>query len=254
MENVSKALIISSTILLGIMILGFMIYMFKDASRINQRYDIRESEKVIQAFNARFLSYETVNDFIVDPGTGNLYRTEPNKRYAKFHASLELNKISDVITVINEAYDVNYTNNRGYKNELLEYTNAMIIVLDLRNDGLISDIAGNGNDSKSKYVIFPNKYIEPGYLYGVNESQFDFLMDRLEHNDRTINLSGFQKVECSKFMEFFRESRLATVADNPPDNRTYTFYKYYFSGKINLNETTGKVDKITFTLVEDRDY
>lgn len=255
MENASKALIMVASILIGVMIIAFMVYMFSDASKLNKRQEAIEDEKQISAFNARFQDYETLDDGLIDPATGNLYKTAANKQYAIFNASKGLNKISDVITVVNEAYDINYKNSNEYKiNDYIEYINGIVIVLDLKADGVIQNIVGSGIHSKRYYVIFPNKKIESGYLYGMNEAQYNTLMQKIKDKVKNIDISGYQKVEVSKFLEYFRESRVATSADNPPDNRNYILFKYYFSGKLNINSTTSKIDKVTFTLVKDELY
>lgn len=252
MENASKALIMVVSILIGVMIIAFMTYMFSNASNLGKRQEIRESEKRISAFNAKFQVYETLNEGLINPDSNNrnLYKTV----YARFNASKELNKISDVITAVNEAYDINYQNSNEYKAGYIEYTNGMVIVLDLKKNGVIDDIAGSGKDSKSKYVIFPHKNIKSGYLYGMSDTEFDSLMKKIKNHDKNIDISGYQKVECSKFLEAFRESRTATSADNPPDNNTYILYKYYFSGELNINSTTSKIDRVTFTLAIDEKY
>lgn len=255
MENASKALIMVVSILIGVMIIAFMTYMFSDASNLSRSQEAKENEKRISTFNADFYGYETLNDGLVDPNTGNLYKTTTEQtQYARFHASKELNKISDVITAVNEAYDINYKNSNEYRAGYIEYTNGMVIVIDLRENGIIDDIAGSGKDSKSKYVIFPHKDIKSGYLYGMTDTEYDSLMTKIKNRDKNIDISSYQKVECSKFLEFFRESRTATSADNPPDNSTYILYKYYFSGELNINSTTGKIDRVTFTLVTDKKY
>lgn len=249
MENASKVLIMGASILIGVMILSIMVYMFSDASKVNRAYEEKENSKEVSAFNSGFIGYETVDNELIDSSTGNLL----NDTDARFTAAQELNKISDVISAVNEAYSINYKNSNQYKSDYIEYTNGMIIVIDLKNANVIKDIVGTA-DSKTKYVVFPHPDIESGYLYGMNDSDYNDLMDRIKNYDRNIDINGYQKVEISKFLEYFRESRLATSSDNPPDSRKYTLYKYYFSGKININSTTSKIDKVIFTLAEDKKY
>ena len=255
MENASKALIMVASILIGVMIIIFMVYMFSDASKLNTRHDVRENEKAISAFNADFQPYESLTDKIVDPTTGNLYRTSAYKQYARYNASKDLNVISDVISAVNEAYDINYQNSDRYQvDDYIEYENGMVIVVDLRTNNLIPNFAGSGKHSKTKYVIFPNADIQSGYLYGMSDSEYNTLMQKIENYDKNIDISSYQKVSVSKFLEVFRESRVATSADNPPDSSVYTLYKYYFAGSLNINSETQKVDKVTFTLVKDTKY
>ena len=247
MENASKALIMAATILLGVLIIAFMVYMFNDAARLNLSQETIEKERLIQKFNADFLGVESEDTDIIESASG----VWTVKEAARFVASSKLNKISDVISIVNDAHDINYTNNRHYQNNFIEYTNAMVIIVSLDKS---VEKEFSGENENVHYVIFPHREIESGYLYRVTDSEFSTLMTEIEEHKREIDISSFEKVSCSQFMEFFRESRLAVSSDNPPDNRNYTLYKYYFSGKLNINETTGKVDRITFTVVEDKKY
>lgn len=255
MENASKALIMVSSILIGVMILAFMVYMFSDASKLNKRHEVRESEKEISAFNAKFQVYESFTDRVVNPSNGNLYTSADYITYARTSAAKNLNVISDVVTAVNEAYDINYQNsNRYLTNDYIEYENGMVIVIDLKSDNLINDFAGSGKKSKAKYVIFPNAKIESGYIYGMTNAQYDSLMTKINNHDKNIDISPYQKVSLSKFLEVFRESRLSTTEDDLSDFSTYTLYKYYFAGSIHINSETQKIDKVIFTLVKDTKY
>ena len=256
MENASKALIMVASILLGVMIMAFLVYMFSDAGKINTRHEQREYEKSVSAFNASFQIYNSYTDKIVDPSTGNLYRTNASQRqFARFHAAIYLNVISDVVTAVNEAYDINYQNSGRYKiDDYVEYNNGIVIVIDLKSANIINNFAGTGKHSKPKYVIFPNANIEAGYIYGMTDSQYTSLMTDIKNHKKNIDISGYQKVSLSKFLEAFRESRVATSADNPPDSSNYTLYKYYFAGTTSINTETSKIDKVVFSLVKDTYY
>ena len=255
MENASKALIMVSSILIGVMILAFMVYMFSDASKLNKRHEVRESEKAISAFNAKFQVYESFTDKIVNPSNGNLYTSSDYIIYARTSAAKNLNVISDVVTAVNEAYDINYQNsNRYMTNDYIEYENGMVIVINLKTANVIRDIAGPGNHSKIKYVVFPNAKIESGCIYGMTNEQYNALMTKINNHDKNIDISPYQKVSLSKFLEVFRESRLSTAEDNLSNLSTYTLYKYYFAGSLHINSETQKVDKVTFTLVKDTKY
>ena len=262
MENASKALIMAATILLGVLILAFMAYMFNDAARLNLSHENSEKEKSIQKFNADFLTYESEDTEIIVEKDGRLIisleeSAEDTQIPPRFIASTRLNKISEVISAVNDAHNINYINNREYKNSFIEYTNAMVIVIDLnsKNNNITKEFLGNDKKLINKFIIFPHSDIEVGYLYGMTDSEFNTFMTKIENHEKNIDISSLYKVECSKFMEFFRESRIANpTIDDVPDNRNYTLYKYYFSGKLNTNEITGKVDRITFTVVEDTKY
>ena len=235
--------------------MGFMVYMFSDASKINARHEIRENEKAISAFNVKFQTYESFTDGIVDPTTGNLYTSAANKVYARTSAAKNLNVISDVVTAVNDAYDINYQNSNEYKiKDYIEYENGMIIVIDLKKANLIDDFAGSGKKSKTKYVIFPNEKIQSGYVYGMNNTEYNSLMNKIKNRQKNIDISSYQKVSLSRFMEVFRESRTSTATDGLSSGSTYILYKYYFAGSLNINSETQKVDKVTFTLVKDTKY
>lgn len=253
MENASKALIMGASILIGVALLSVMIYAFSYASKVNSQYDEKEYSKNVKAFNSDFLVYETLNDGIINPDTKNLFKTGTEGTYARFNAAQRLNTISDVVSAVNKAYSINYKNSNQYINNYINYENGMIIVINLKNSNVIEDIVGSSN-SKTKYIIFPHPQIESGCVYGMYNADYNALIEKINNHDNNIDLSGYQKLTCNRLLEVFRESRIATTTDNPPDNRNYTLYKYYFTGRLNVNPNTGKIGVVTFTLAIDEKY
>ncbi|MBR2289639.1 MAG: hypothetical protein IJ867_03295 [Clostridia bacterium] len=68
MENASKALIIAASVLIAIMLMSFMLYTFRRFATIARNTEADMSELEIQAFNSKFIHYETggVHDIKVD--------------------------------------------------------------------------------------------------------------------------------------------------------------------------------------------
>lgn len=82
MENASKALIMAATLLIGIMLIGVMVYLFRTGARVGEDYENKKTVEQIDAFNAKFEVYQREN-----------------------------NTISDVISAANLAYTINSKNN-----------------------------------------------------------------------------------------------------------------------------------------------
>jgi len=81
MENASKALIMAATVLIGIMLIGIMVYLFRTGAIVGENYENKKTTEQIEAFNAKFEVFQREN-----------------------------NTISDVISAANLAYSINARN------------------------------------------------------------------------------------------------------------------------------------------------
>lgn len=279
MENASKALIIVASVLIGIMLLSFMVYVFSQFSHTARSTDERLAERDIEAFNAKFDGYSTIqlnDEMEVDTvrktvggefkrdyvSIYELFKRNPsynenNEDYdtmtecvrynypqALIEASQSLNTVSDVVTAINDAIDVNDRNNNGYlySDKGVETKNSVEIIVDLGNDHKINGF---------RYlVIEPSKFVKAKYVYG-----FNFTPSSKETNINTLTqfynedgLNG-KAIKVYSLLEEFRETKNFDY-----ENRTYTVYKYYFIGEKNINPDTGLIDSVRFTLVEDENF
>ena len=105
MENASKALIIVGSILITLMVIAVGVYIFRVGRNAAGTTAEASMSDEVSDFNAKFSIYSTSED-------------ENYKIYnetTRMEATTKLKNISEVVTAINLAYDVNYENNYGYK-------------------------------------------------------------------------------------------------------------------------------------------
>lgn len=264
MENASKALIIAASTLIGIMILSFMVYTFKHFSTIARRNEERYSEREIQAFNSKFESYETdsLDDEIriVDDSnyrkillnyTGSL----DNDNYKKnlIAISQNLNNVTDVVTAINDAININYNNSNGYKYGL-ETLNSVEIIVDLvDNGGTLNKFEFSkigSSDNHYRYLIIePNKSVKSKKVYGATSTEIN--KENKTENIEMLETKVLKDIEINIYdlLKELRDTKSIVL-----DNKTYTVYKYYFTGEYKINEQTGLIDSVQFTLVEDKKF
>lgn len=90
MENASKFLIMSATILIALMLIGMFTYVFRAGASVDEQYDLEQSENQLELYNSRFENYNVPD-----------------------------NTIMDLITVANLAYDVNTMTNYDNSSSVL---------------------------------------------------------------------------------------------------------------------------------------
>ena len=91
MENATQALFIAAGVLIAVLILSLAIFLFSSASSVSEEYDARMSESDRLKFNSQFTKYVTNNAIADDPKLQNT----------------SYNVVSDVVSVINLAYNLN---------------------------------------------------------------------------------------------------------------------------------------------------
>lgn len=96
MENAVKALIMVAALIIGVLVIGLLVYLFRIGGNVASNYEQSMSEGEIASFNAKFESYMT--KMII-----NGDRTGTYKNVFVQHS----NNVNDVVSVINLAYDVN---------------------------------------------------------------------------------------------------------------------------------------------------
>ncbi len=239
MENASKALIFAASILISVMIIAVAVYIFQKGQNLSNTAHSRSETAEIQSFNAQFTSYETVWPY------GNTFSDEN----ARFVASSNLNTISDVISAANLASSVNYQNNYGYgyyesRGGYVETINAVEVIIDMSSntpDGL-----------KKYYLIEPNQNVKSDHIYGIDNISNTTLAAEARSTRISNFSSGFSSYEdtkCNTLLEKLNETKL--VVHN---NSNYTLYRYYFEGEYEINDQSGLVDSIKFTLVCDTGF
>ena len=269
MENASKALIFAASILIGVMLLSFLVYIFGRFGDTAKVTDEKLSQRVIDSFNAKFSGYETggtheLTDEIrvtIVPEYGGSVDTKPfsydslfkenhlgvpEKYYNKtlISASQTLNTVADVVSAINDAIDVNDRNNDGYLYNGLEIQNSVEIIVDLGNEYNKFNFNKIDGIPYRYLVIEPNKFVRAKNVYGFNS-----LKDTKEKRVDDFNVEEKNTIKVYNMLEELRDTK---VIDDK--NKQYTIYKYYFFGEVFKNEYTDLVDSVRFTLVKDKNF
>lgn len=235
MENASKALIFAASVLISVMIIAVAVYIFQKGQNLSNTAHSKSETAEIQSFNAQFSSYETVWPY------GNTFSDEN----VRFVASSNLNTISDVISAANLASSINYQNNYGYgyyesRGGYVETINAVEVIVDLTN---------NAPEGLYKYyLIEPNQKVETDYIYGTN----NLATLQLSEDARSTRISNFSvdgKTRNNDLLKALNETKLVMY-----NNSNYTLYKYYFTGEYEINNESGLINSVKFTLVCDTGF
>lgn len=123
MENVSKALFIAASVILGVLLLSVMIYMFRAGARVNETYDQKQITNQLELYNSRFEHYDRANNNIMDViSLANLaFDTNIDANYDPTHSiKVEVALGNSIFTIPNrfcQSCDNTYTYNWD-KNEL----------------------------------------------------------------------------------------------------------------------------------------
>jgi hypothetical protein len=272
MENVSKALIFVASVLIAVMLLSVMVYMFKTAGGTATSIENVMSSSEIDAFNNQFLVYDTVSEdseIVIGNGSNTkkylTYKKIFNKSSDSFNgenaqnlynqaliaASQNFNKVTDVVSAINLAINVNSENNNDYKYNYTEIESSVEIIVDL--NGKRWDYNTNTlGDTGYKYLLLEanSEVKSKNIIYGTNlistdeATNFENKCVNFENNFNTSN-----KVSTYKLLSALRNSKVVTY-----DNKDYTVYQYYFEGKCIINEKTGLVETVKFTLLQDNNF
>ena len=283
MENASKALIFIASTLIAIMILSFMVYMFRRFGATARSTEKRYSVQEIQAFNSKFVNYETEGSHSLDDtisityyrgrvpegetinysyrevfNRSNQLSAAGNASHSKFEETREnyhkalvgtahnLNKVTDVVTAINDAIDINYRNNNSYRYDYLETQNSVEIIVDLgayKNDFKF-------NPSHFQYlVIEPNQNVKSKTIYAIKDIEKSGTNTNNKEKNVRSRFSTTNAISVYDMLDELRSTEIVMV-----DSKDYMVYQYYFFGEVFVNETTDQIETVKFTLVKDNKF
>ena len=114
MENSSKFLYMAGTILISMFIIGIAVYLFRGGAIMSAEYHSKLSDEELKAYNAEFEAYAHKDDLLA----------------------------SDIVTVINKAYDINQKEANG------EYVLIDVVV----KDGYYKRTYKSGNLTPKGYM------------------------------------------------------------------------------------------------------
>lgn len=66
MENASKALYMVAGILVGMIIIGMFVYLFKTGGKVSESYDEKQNQEQLLLFNSKFENFDKSNNTIID--------------------------------------------------------------------------------------------------------------------------------------------------------------------------------------------
>lgn len=283
MENASKALIIVASVLIGIMLLSFMVFMFKRFNSTAKDTDKRLEQREIDEINSKFTGYETGSHSLEDSffitynrqsvdGSVNTQEINYKKLFgtsssstrgvsddyynkALIVASQDLNTVSDVVSAINDAIDTNNRNSNNYLYNSVEIQNSVEVIVDLGNNYTEFNFNKVGATSQfQNLIIEPSRNVKAKHIYGFNKSFGGKEISSMNKETRAKTLtfendsakSGYNSIKTYDMLAELRDTKI--IVDSL---KSYTVHKYYFFGEIKFNDLTGLVETVKFTLVKD---
>ncbi len=227
MENASQALFIAAGVLLAVLIITFGIFLFSSASSVSENYDRIMSQTEMQKFNAQFTKFQTNTEFSPDGIDSDEYG------YIKYN---NYNKATDVISAVNLAYSLN----QDYDHDI-----QVGIQVKIKTEDGIWGITPKIQRKFYEEALRNNTIWadDKGIIYQINDvSKQNQDDDSLPNNNKRMNNNAFL------------EKYLNDCKIYKGKNKIYKLYKYYFEGKVSLNEDTGLVDEVDFILNENSDF
>ena len=71
MENATRAFLMAATMLLGVMLMGLLVWVFRAGGKLGLSYDLRQYRNSLTYFNSKLFAYDKViridSDTINDP-------------------------------------------------------------------------------------------------------------------------------------------------------------------------------------------
>ena len=213
MENAVKALIMVAGLIIGVLVIGLLVYLFRIGGNVASNYEQSMSEGEIASFNAKFEKYITKlnTNPEANKGTNNGY----NNLFIQ-----QSNSIHDIVSVINLAYDTNAQLKSSNSTDGLQvelhadryyYMNAQIL-----SDYYKSTLAGK---KRQKNIVFTKEKPPANYKDVV--------------------------IELNKLVERYNDS---VLYNNGRYNQR--IYKTYFDCTDSLYSERGRLYKLVFELVD----
>lgn len=241
MENATQALFMAAGVLIALVVISLGILFFSSASSIGESYEIKMSAVEIQKFNNQFEKYSKQPQYVrayedEDSATTQYHyinnlgevKSEHKKEYV-FH---DYNSISDVVSAINLAYNINSAND--YEQD----AGIQVSVEGLDVTRKFANILGiNPSIQKNHYNSNPKNLIDKHCIY-----ELDDITKKKIYSENIIK----EPVNLNDVLKEFNTSKL--------DDNNERIYKYGFKGETVLNEKTGLIHIVKFELVVNENY
>lgn len=214
MENAVKALIMVAGLIIGVLVIGLLVYLFRIGGNVASNYEQSMSEGEIASFNAKFEKYITKLNTNPEANSGT------NNGYNNLFIQ-QSNSIHDIVSVINLAYDTNAQLKSSNSTDGLQvelhadrnyYMNAQILF-----DYYKSTLAGK---KRQKNIVFTKEKPPATYDENVVIELNDLVM---QYNDSVLYNNG---------------------------RYNQRIYKTYFDCTDSLYSERGRLYKLVFELVD----
>ena len=141
--------------------------------------------------------------------------------------------------------------------------NSIEIIVDLGKNNQFNFSTIKGSKSHYQYlVIEPNRNVKAKYIYGVKQaSSLATGNNNTENKKKNANNLVFGDDNAVSLYDMLSELRNTKIV---PENdtikaqaeldRIYTVYQYYFKGEVIMNEYTGLVETVKFTILQDTNF
>ena len=213
MENAVKALIMVAGLIIGVLVIGLLVYLFRIGGNVASNYEQSMSEGEIASFNAKFEKYITKlnTNPEANRGTNNGY----NNLFIQ-----QSNSIHDIVSVINLAYDVNAQ---------LKSSNS--------TDGLQVELHADRNYYMNAQIL--SDYYKSTLAGKKRQKNIVFTKEKPPANYKDV------VIELNKLVERYNDS---VLYNNGRYNQR--IYKTYFDCTDSLYSERGRLYKLVFELVD----
>ena len=213
MENAVKALIMVAGLIIGVLVIGLLVYLFRIGGNVASNYEQSMSEGEIASFNAKFEKYITKlnTNPEANKGTNNGY----NNLFIQ-----QSNSIHDIVSVINLAYDTNAQ---------LKSSNS--------TDGLQVELHADRNYYMNAQIL--SDYYKSTLAGKKRQKNIVFTKEKPPANYKDV------VIELNKLVERYNDS---VLYNNGRYNQR--IYKTYFDCTDSLYSERGRLYKLVFELVD----
>jgi hypothetical protein len=222
MENAVKALIMVAGLIIGVLVIGLLVYLFRIGGNVASNYEQSMSEGEIASFNAKFEKYITQLTTNPEANSG------ANNGYSNLFIQ-QSNNIHDIVSVINLAYDVNAQLKSSNSTDGLQ----VVLHADIdyyMNAQILSDYYEKtkawpqDKKRRQKNIVFTKENPQQNYNNNDGSDEIKELDDLVkQYNDSVLYNNG-------KYNQ--------------------RIYKTYFDCTESLYSERGRLYKLVFTLVD----
>lgn len=214
MENAPKALIMSATMIIAVMMFAVLVHVFRAGANLDATYDLEQTKDQLNLYNAKF----------------ELYNRDDVP-------------ISDIISVSNLAYNINYDNNFDVAAavEIVINAGGQYFVVPRKEPPVI-----DGERFTRNKIFSVGKSYTGDVSTGKMISVYDLVDKKM--SDLGINIAGMDandKLSTSKLGSSTTQNAYGVDVER----HNATVYKYLFNCTgAEYNQTLGKVIKLEFEL------